>query len=59
VKDNSAVSLGKNSENNTSLPFVWNVATMPRGVYLITIEGYRQGLKLHYAVHQISIFINR
>ncbi|MEZ5963790.1 MAG: hypothetical protein R3F56_08085 [Planctomycetota bacterium] len=35
------------------------VASFPQGTYVVRVECYRRGLSLHYAQHQVRIFINR
>jgi hypothetical protein len=37
----------------------WGVNSFPQGTYIIRVECYRRGLALHYAQHQVRIFINR
>jgi len=39
----------------------WSVpaASFPQGTYILRVECYRRGLSLHYAQHQVRIFINR
>jgi hypothetical protein len=39
----------------------WSVpaGSFPQGTYIVRVECYRRGLSLHYAQHQVRIFINR
>jgi hypothetical protein len=41
--------------------FNWStpVASFPQGTYVLRVECYRRGLRLHYAQHMVRIFINR
>ena len=42
--------------------FDWNVsdaAQYPQGSYLFRVEGYREGLPLHYSFHQVRVQIKR
>lgn len=34
-------------------------ASFPQGTYLVRVECYRRGLRLHYAQHQVRVFIQR
>lgn len=41
--------------------FNWSTpaASFPQGTYIVRTECYRRGLPLHYAQHQVRVFINR
>lgn len=34
-------------------------ASFPQGTYMVRVECYRRGLRLHYAQHQVRVFIQR
>ena len=41
--------------------FTWTVPAIsfPEGSYLIRVEAYRTGARLHYSYHEEKVFLNR
>lgn len=45
--------------NAVTSPVTWNVSAFGAGTYIIRVEGYRNGLPLHYSHHQRRVYIRR
>ncbi|HVP37992.1 MAG TPA: prepilin-type N-terminal cleavage/methylation domain-containing protein [Candidatus Saccharimonadales bacterium] len=54
-----AVDGSGNDLHTVSQPFSWNVSELARGSYILRLEAYRSSTQLHYAYHQVQIYIKR
>jgi hypothetical protein len=63
AKDDKVATPGQKdpTETVTTTSYTWNTpsAKFPEGNYLIRVEGYRQGMPLHYSFHQYRAYISR
>lgn len=70
VQDNALATVGKRPQNSINLivdsgsgdeSYSWEVPSVdfPESSYLLRVECYRQGARVHYAWHQNKIFIQR
>lgn len=58
--DGSAAYVGvKNNAYNSTGPYSWAVSSLARGNYILRVEVYRGTRTLHYAYHQVQVYIQR
>ncbi|MFA5160753.1 MAG: prepilin-type N-terminal cleavage/methylation domain-containing protein [Elusimicrobiales bacterium] len=59
--DNTATTAGaRDSAHLTALTsYVWTVAALERGSYILRVEAFRGNVNLHYAYHQMQVYIYR
>jgi hypothetical protein len=63
AKDDKVATPGTKDATQTinTTSYTWNTpkAKFPEGNYLIRVEGYRQGMPLHYSFHQYRAYVSR